>query len=72
MAEGVLHLPHHAQAVLRVALEDLLIQRQRRLELRELHRRLHSQHLDAEAEHIQSPAGIGLRPHAVEQCVCGG
>ena len=61
LCERVAHLPHDAQPVGGVAREDVGIDRQRRLELRQLQRLAQAEQLDAVTQHVQRAPLIELR-----------
>ena len=64
---GVVHLAHDAEPVRGVAGEDVLVYRERRLELGELDRLPQAEQLDALAQHIEGAALIDLIAHPGEE-----
>ena len=67
VAGGIAHLPHHPQAVGVVAVQDLGVEPEGRLELSELEGLGQAKHLHAVAEQIEGPELIELPPHPLQQ-----
>ena len=67
VVQRIAHLPHDPQAVGGVAGEDVGVDRQRRLELRQLQRLLEPEQLDAVPQHVERAALVELIAQAGEQ-----
>ena len=71
VGDGVPKLPHHAQPVLPVARDDVGVHGEGGLELRELHRTLHAEKLDAGAQHVEGAPLVELIAQPREQRLTG-
>jgi hypothetical protein len=69
--QRVADLSHDAQAVRPIVREDVFVDSERRLELREHHRLLEAEQLDAVAEHIERAALVQLVAQPREERLAG-